>query len=160
LEEAIDPLKKTITEALFFIEMRQSSIPITVSTAEEDMEGIDFYIHDIPVDVTTKNETPALEKKLEKQKVAILILPMSLEQKQIRPSYSNGLIVNAFLENRLTAKGYLNMVLKVNRNLKWILIENLPGKHENIIGPRIKGSTDEHINRLRAVLWALSGLLE
>lgn len=64
-----------LSEALFFIQMQALGVDIKISNREQDQRGIDFFISEIPVDVTGSTLPKLVRGKLLNKKSVTLLLP-------------------------------------------------------------------------------------
>lgn len=151
-----------LLESLFLIQMQDLGIPITCSTGQEDMQGIDFFLFDdfIPVDVTSNPDPSKIASKLQREIPTIIFIPKFPKQQVIGQYNGRQHILETYLSQNLVTSRYLETLISINTEFKQILIENLT--HRNWKHPefRIKKVKNRDISKLDKVLHRFSRVLE
>jgi len=151
-----------LLEALFYINMHQLGIPITLSTGEQDAKGIDFFVFNDcrPIDVTCNANPNVITNKLRRENSSILFIPQFPKQQSIKQYKGREYILNHFAGNMLTPERYLQIMLTINTEFKEILIESLTNKYKNHKNLRVKKVKNKDISTLDNTLHRFSRVLQ
>lgn len=159
-DEELETKYGALHEALFYINLKQLGIPITVSNDYDDTKGIDFRICNKPVDVTINPIYTVLQEKIVRDNATILSLPIYIGQQSVMQFGNGCTILQSFIDGRLIPQDYLYQIIKVNRDLERIMIANKQNQTDLLQGYILKGVTNRHIHNLQNTLGYLSRVLE
>lgn len=110
-------------EALFYIACREalSNIPVMVSTGEEDVRGIDFFLNGLPIDVSTN--PLAIDTKLRPERVATLFLPRYKGQRSLFhcDNHRKGYISEMLEEGIFSSKQFLKDLVSINKEILYLM---------------------------------------
>jgi hypothetical protein len=145
-------------ESLFYFAMADLGVPISVSTGEEDMKGgIDFFIWNLPIDVTTNPNW--ISRKTKPERFTTLLLPKYHGQKVIKvgtefvmaPEYVSSFIQN----NEFSKEQYIQDTLCINGEVLDKINDRISGTNDytSSLNPGLNNETN-----LRTILLNLSSL--
>lgn len=111
-------------EAIFLDTLKHSSIPVEISSGNEDYYGIDFYFNGFPIDVTTNPRS--LDKKFDAERYATLYLPRYKGQKSAfakteECTNSRTYVLRHLKNNSVCIEDYILDLIKINSDI----LENL-----------------------------------
>jgi len=151
-----------LLEALFYINMHQLGVPITLSTGEQDAQRIDFFVlnHSRPLVVMCNTNPQIITNKLRRESSSVIFIPQFPKQQSIKQYRAREYILNHFAENMLTPERYLQIMLTINTEFKDILMENLINKFNNHRDLRIKKVKKRDIYTLDNTLHRFSRVLQ
>lgn len=160
---SLDPAQSgLLLETLFFIKMQDLGIPITCSTGQEDMQGIDFFLFDdfIPTDVTTTSNPGEIASKIQRDIPTTIFIPKFPKQQVVSQHNGRQHILQAYFSQDLANSRYLETMININTEFKQILTANL--LHQNWRYPefRIKKVKNKDIGKLDKVLHRFSRVFE
>jgi hypothetical protein len=110
-----------LSESLFYKVYSQvlGEENITIATGEEDMQGIDFYINEYPIDVTSSSHY--LTKKISTVRVPTIFLPNHIQQQSIHEktsyNYETNYIMQAIHMNKINCNQYIQDTYNINKDI-------------------------------------------
>jgi hypothetical protein len=128
------PIKHTngfhgiLGEAIFLDLIRSSDIDIQISTGDEDLMGIDFYLGGFPIDVTT--DPTSLEKKIDVTRFTTLYLPRYRGQDSVLREIdyypdNRDFVLRHVTGNHIDRQSYLYDLMTINMGILKALREQI-----------------------------------
>jgi len=158
-KDVIEAQEGILSEALCYIVLTDLGIPITISTGDDDMNGIDFYIMDKPVDVTSNTNPEKLSNKLMRDSSTILCTPRFQNQKMLQLGRTYPKVLDEYLKGTFDSTQYCKALISINAHFKQILIQNLDTRHKPKEVMYLKGVKKKHIYQLENTLHRISSCL-
>lgn len=122
-EEICQCYSGLVGESLFFLACEEKSIPIRISSGQEDWEGIDFYIFGYPVDVTINYTKDSLEKKIDAKRCSTIFLPRFIGDSFLsdKPNKCIPYTKSLFETGAFDTTRYLQDIISINHKIKDII---------------------------------------
>lgn len=147
-------LNGSLGEAFFFDFCTHFNIPCDISTGDQDLDGIDFFLTDFPIDVTTNPRSG--KTKIKPRRFTTLFLPKYIGQKSIvnidKRSLSEEYLLTYLSSGIPNFENFLSDLIHVNNEILDCLEKQITNPCEDTLFPNSSISNERNLKTILKIL--------